>query len=284
MIDCHCHILPEEIVHNLARYGEKDEHFASLLRTKGAAFKTAADLLRDMDTHSLEKAVVFGFAFKDTGISRMINEYVVEACEKSGGRLVGLGCVSPESPGAMEEAERCLSSGLHGFGELFPAGHGFSLLGQGMRRLSCLCKEAGVPLLIHINEKVGHYYPGKGDVGPEEAYAFASENKDVTIIYAHFGGGLPFYYYMPEVKALENVYYDTAAQPLLYDPMVYQSLKLSGAIRKVLLGSDYPLLSWNRYKSHMQKAGLLDDDINEITVRQPLSIFGEFFLNKERGN
>ena len=45
----------------------------------------------------------------------------------------------------------------------------------------------------------------------------------MTVIAAHWGGGLPFYALMPEVReALENVYFDTAASHLLYDATVYR--------------------------------------------------------------
>jgi len=239
--------------------------------------------LRDMESSGVEKAIVFGFAFRDAGVSRFINDYVSLVCKRHPGKLLGLGCLCPESPGALEEAERCLDIGLSGFGELFPAGHGYSLSGSGMKRLAGLSREARVPLLVHVNERLGHLYPGKGDVGPEEAYAFAAENPEVTIVFAHLGGGLPFYYHMPEVRALVNAYYDTAAQPFLYEPRVYESLKISGALKRVLLGSDYPLLGWKRYLRDIQKSGLTADDIDEVTRGHALQVFGEFFLRQERG-
>ena len=121
--------------------------------------------------------------------------------------------LDPEAPGALLEAERCLAEGACGLGELFPAGHGFSMDGEGMSRLAGLAREAGVPLLIHVNEQLGHEYPGKGNVGPVEAYRFAQKYPGNPVIFAHLGGGLPFYSAMPEVLSLPNAYYDTAAQP-----------------------------------------------------------------------
>jgi predicted TIM-barrel fold metal-dependent hydrolase len=51
-------------------------------------------------------------------------------------------------------------------------------------------------------------------VTPRILFDFISSFREVTVILAHFGGGLMFYELMPEVKdVLTNTYYDTAAAP-----------------------------------------------------------------------
>ncbi len=58
---------------------------------------------------------------------------------------------------------------------------------------------------------------------------------------------MPFYVLMPEVaKAMENVYFDSAASPFLYRPQVYADVSALVGANKVLFGSDYPLLSQKR--------------------------------------
>jgi len=102
-------------------------------------------------------------------------------------------------------------------------------------------------LLTHASEPVGHNYPGKGTITPDMFYPFITSYPDLTIVCAHWGGGLPFYALMPEVKqAMSNVFFDTAASPLLYSPQIYnQVIQLVGA-EKILFGSDYPLLAQSR--------------------------------------
>jgi len=284
IIDVHCHILPEEIARDPVGFGARDPHFARLVLTKGARFATGGALLEDMAAQGVDKAVVFGFAFKDTGVSRLQNDYAVALAKASHGRLVALGVLDPESPGVVAEAERCLAAGACGFGELFPAGHGFSLAGPGMTRLAGLAAEAGVPVLIHVNEQVGHQYPGKDEAGPLEAYRFAVDNPGTTAIFAHLGGGLPFYAAMPEVRALQNAYYDTAAQPFLYRPAVYRGLKELGSLDRVVLGSDYPLLSCGRYLQDIEGSGISSDDVDKIAWRTAQGVFGAFFSRSSEGN
>jgi predicted TIM-barrel fold metal-dependent hydrolase len=70
---------------------------------------------------------------------------------------------------------------------------------------------------------------------------------DLPIVCAHWGGGLPFYALMPEVKkALKNVYFDTAASPFLYSPQVYRQVTQMVGNDRVLFGSDWPLLKPGR--------------------------------------
>jgi hypothetical protein len=79
----------------------------------------------------------------------------------------------------------------------------------------------------------------------------------VTVVAAHWGGGLPFYTLMPEVKeALGSTFFDTAATPLLYDPLIYRrAIDLVGADR-ILFASDFPLLSQGRCLAQVREAGL----------------------------
>jgi predicted TIM-barrel fold metal-dependent hydrolase len=284
VFDCHCHIVPPEMATDPAAFAGRDPHFAEMCRTKNAKFLTGKDLIRDMSADGVDRAVVFGFAFKDCGISRLQNDYALDIAARNPGKLLAMAVLDPESPGALAEAERCLSLGACGVGEVFPAGHGFDLCGTAMKKVAGLCREAGVPVLIHVSELVGHEYPGKGDVGPLAAYRFAAENPGLTIIYAHLGGGLPFYAAMPEIRALQHVYYDNAAQPFLYKPNVYLGLKGMGILDKILLGSDYPLISCKRYIRDLENSGLKRDD-QELVLRENAEmVFGSFFTGRSEGN
>jgi predicted TIM-barrel fold metal-dependent hydrolase len=104
-----------------------------------------------------------------------------------------------------------------------------------------------LPLLVHSTEPVGHDYPGKDLVTPAVLETFIGQLPGVTVICAHWGGGLPFYTLMPEVKkAFAHVYYDSAASPFLYNSQVYGAVATLAGKDKVLFGSDYPLISQKR--------------------------------------
>jgi predicted TIM-barrel fold metal-dependent hydrolase len=145
---------------------------------------------------------------------------------------------------AIAEIERCARGGIRGVGELRPDMQTLDFTRKEvMQPLVDVLREHKLVLLLHTSEPVGHVYPGKGSVTPDKLYPFITNFPDLTIVCAHWGGGLPFYALMPEVKeAFKNVYFDTAASPFLYSPRVYcQVSELVGA-DKILFGSDYPLL------------------------------------------
>jgi len=45
-----------------------------------------------------------------------------------------------------------------------PGGKQFDLAGNEASQLASYCCERGLPLLLHVNEPVGHEYAGKGTV------------------------------------------------------------------------------------------------------------------------
>jgi predicted TIM-barrel fold metal-dependent hydrolase len=182
-------------------------------------------------------------------------------------RLTGLGCFDPASPGATSEAERCLSGGLCGIGELAFYQSGIDDLAlEQLAPVMDMCAQRSQPVLIHTNEPVGHDYHGKTPITLSQIYGLIKRFTDNKIVLAHWGGGLFFYALMKkEVKQiLKNVYFDTAASPYLYDPEVYQSAIQLVGIDKILFGSDYPLLAPKKYFSEMEQSGLTKDQIDTI--------------------
>jgi hypothetical protein len=109
-------------------------------------------------------------------------------------------------------------------------------------------------LLTHCSEPVGHLYPGKGTVTPDEVIRFARLFPQATLVCAHWGGGTIFYELMPEISRLMcNVYYDTAASLYLYQDDIF-SLAARWAPGKVLFATDYPLLLPKRLIARMRTA------------------------------
>ena len=257
IIDCHTHILPPEIIAQRDRLVAREPWFGLLYANPQQRLAMLPDLLAALDAAGIEQAVAFGFAFVDMGLCRLANDYVLEAARVSGGRILPFAVVNPlAGEEAIREARRCLEEGARGFGELMPDGQGFSLEGDALDGLTALASAYGAPMLLHVNEPVGHSYAGKGAQGPKEAYALAVRHPENTFLLAHWGGGLPFYELMPEVKAaLARVYYDTAASPYLYDDAIYRHVS-GWAASKILFGSDFPLLAPSRYLKRFRRLNL----------------------------
>jgi len=259
-IDIHVHVTPPDIIADWEKYAEKEPYFSLLSHSKRNKFATADDVavvLEGEGGFNFSRAVVFGFAFRDLGLCRYVNDYVIEKVKEYPQKLIGFISVSPHG-NAAGEIERCYNNGLRGVGELFPEGQGFDPENEKeTSAITGICKELSLPLIIHANEPVGHLYPGKTNTTLRQLETFVTKNQGLKIILAHWGGGLLFYETMGEIKEkFRNVYYDTAATPFLYDEKIYNMAKALGLCEKILFGSDFPLLPHSRYLDGLEKSGL----------------------------
>jgi predicted TIM-barrel fold metal-dependent hydrolase len=170
--------------------------------------------------------------------------------------------VVPNHRDAEKEIGRCYAAGLKGIGELFPAGQNFNIEdGKDTNAFSAACKERNLPVLIHTNEPIGHYYPGKTNTTLRQIEQFIENSQGLTIILAHWGGGFFFYEMMGELKEkCKDVYYDNAATVFLYDHRIYRTVKAMGLTGKMLFGSDFPLLSPARYMDAIDASGIPPED------------------------
>lgn len=276
IIDFHTHIFPPELIRERDRYLFRDDWFRLLYSSPRAQMVTAEELVASMEEAGIHAAVTFGFPFVDTGLCRVANDYVLEAVARYPGRLYGFAVVNPCAPESVHEVERCAAAGLRGVGELMPDAGGYALDDEEvMAPLAETCRALGLPLLIHTSEPVGHVYAGKGSVRPEAAYAFARRFPEITIIYAHWGGGLPFYELMPEVRnTLRHVYYDTAASLYLYDDRIFRLLaEVVGP--KILFATDYPLIGQRRFLRHLKEVGLSETMLINILGENARRLLGE---------
>jgi predicted TIM-barrel fold metal-dependent hydrolase len=146
-------------------------------------------------------------------------------------------------------------------GELRPDAFGLDLAGRDGELLARASAELGLVLLFHTSEPVGHCYPGKEGGALGAIYRFVGQHPEARVVCAHWGGGLPFFALMPEVRrALANTWFDTAATTLLYEPAIYRTvIGLVGADR-ILFGSDFPLLGPLRQRRALRNAPLSPEE------------------------
>ncbi|MGQ9920611.1 MAG: amidohydrolase family protein [Desulfobacca sp.] len=270
MIDVHTHIFPPDIVQNRQDFFGDEPAFRWLYDSPRAKLATAEELLAAMAAEGVSQAVVFGFPWRRSATMRRHNDYILEAQQRFPRHLLAFACVNPLESGAAAEVERCLAAGCRGVGELafYEEGLGHEMLAA-LTPIADLCQGYGVPLLLHTNEPVGHLYPGKSPMQLGELYQLIQTFPDLTLILAHWGGGLFFYHLMKKAVAevLRNVYFDTAASPYLYRPEIYRlAVEIMGP-EKILFGSDFPLLRPSRYRQEMAASGLSEVQQDLLTCQ-----------------
>jgi len=262
IIDFHTHVFSPQIRKNRNKYIDSDPCFAILYSDSKAKLATADELVASMDEAGVDMSVIVNIGWTTHELCVETNDYILESIARYPNRLIGFCAVQPRSyDAAIAEIERCARGGIKGIGELRPDTQLFDLTDKElMKPFVELLMKYKLILLSHASEPVGHNYPGKGSITPDMLYPFIENFPDLTMVCAHWGGGLPFYALMPEVKkAMSNVYFDTAASPFLYNPQVYtQVIQLVGG-DKILFGSDYPLLTQSRLLDEIRSLDIPDE-------------------------
>ncbi len=267
IVDCHTHVFPPEVRRRREIYCMMDGYFADLYEDPRSKIATVEDLISEMNDAGVDISVLCGFGWSTSEMCVMHNDYLLDCIHRYPDRLAALAAIQPrEGDRALQEVERCLAGGMKGVGELMPDGQGYRLdHSDTTASLFQMAADRGFPIMTHSSEPVGHDYPGKQAVTPEILWNVAQAYPETKLILAHWGGGYPFYELMPEVKSASlNVYYDSAASTYLYSPMVFdQVVQITGS-RKVLWGSDYPVLRQKRFLQRVRELPFEDADRNAI--------------------
>ena len=277
IIDSHTHILPPDISSNSQLYSEKDSTLKTLFpKGKNSKFSTAEELISSMNSNNINLSFILGMGWTDAGLNSYINDYLIESSQNSFGKLLPLIGITPHSGAiGIKEAERCLSHGIHGFGEIHSDLQKFDITShEVMAPYMELLSYKNMPIVIHASEPMGHQYPGKGSAYPEKLWEFVSNFPDSKIILSHWGGGAPFYELMPEVsKAFRNVYYDCAATPYLYTPSIFETVVNALGHKKIVFGSDYPIISQEKVLKDLEESSLNEEFKDSTLFHNAKEIF-----------
>lgn len=293
IVDAHTHVFPPAVRERRESLVATEPAFAEIYRNPKAAMATADDLLASMDEAGVDASIMCNFAWHDEALIDETNAYILDAASRSAGRLLPFVSVALARQGghggpAFEEAPsgtvgdprakiRALASaGARGIGELRPENIGYNLANSDEADVLAWAASAyDLPLLFHASEPVGHVYGGKQGLPIDALWRFAAAAQGVTVIAAHWGGGLPFYMLMPEVSdALADTYFDTSAEHVLYDASIYRrAIDLVG-VERILWASDFPLVTQKKALERPRVAGLTDAERDAILGGNAASLLG----------
>lgn len=156
------------------------------------------ELIEALDVAGQQRALLF--AMHEPDGYRAPNDWVMQACAGSGGRLVPLGRIDPKAPDALAEAHRVLEAGARGF-KLHPRSDAFTLPDPVVEQVVALADKHRKAVLFHA----GRGIPDLGSSVVEMARA----HPDARLILAHAGIsdlGL----IAPHARELPNLLFDTS--------------------------------------------------------------------------
>jgi len=251
IIDAHVHYTPPQLRAHLDEFIRVEPYWGLMMGGPNniQGWVSAERMIEDMDRAEVDKVLLMGEYRRQHEGCVARNDEALAIARRYGNRVLPFAMLQPKAGQlALDELARCVDAGMVGVGELGPYGQGYRLDDADFLRVVEACIDYDMPINLHVNEEVGHYYGGKAATPLLHIYQLAERYPELKLILSHWGGGLLFYELMAEVeKVLRNVWYDTAASPLLYPTeRIFRAALTAVDHRKLLYGSDYPLRVYPR--------------------------------------
>jgi len=204
-------------------------------------FPSVEQLLHAMDADDVSRAVLLGWYWNQPESCAAQNRFYARCVRAHPDRLSACAAIHPAT--APEEAMMAVriaaEDGFVGLGELSPHSQNSAPDDPVLADILQLAGELGLPVNFHVTDPEGRDYPGRVATPLQDFVNLARANPRTTLILAHWGGQLALV--EPAALTLSNVYYDTAASPLLYDAGIWARFLAKVSFERVLFGSDFPL-------------------------------------------
>jgi len=189
---------------------------------------TAEELLRQMDLHDVERAVVCTVDQFVAVRNQEGNDQVLAAGARRPDRFWGLAAVNPWfQEDAVAELARCLDAGLVGL-KLNSHLQGFVLSDPLVHPLLELCRARRAPVYAHTGTVV--------TAEPFQLAELARSFPEVPFVMGHMGFADLWTDAVPAALQADNIYLETS----LIDPMNIANAIQKVGPRRILFGSDSP--------------------------------------------
>ena len=240
-----------------------------------ASYGSAQTLLAEMQTHGIDRAVLFPGGMIDvrkmskyvTGSSSATqdpipNDLVEELFSASPQRFAGFYCIDPNaSDDPSTEMRRAVERGFSGL-KLAPIVHRFALTSEAVCALAQTCGELDVPVYSHVV-----FSPG---ASTEKFGALARQFPQTRFILGHMGFGPADVDAIELAHACDNVFLESSGGSYM---IIKMALERVGA-DKLIYGSEFPL---QHPQVELEKVRLLARGTNfeKVTCKTLLSVLSE---------
>lgn len=253
IIDAHIHAYPADVFASPRRWAaQRDESWWAdtvdpVDRCSIQGWADVDTLIRDMDTAGIDRAVMLGWYWQHQSTCEENNHWMAQWRRAHPDRLYAFAAVNPAAGQmAIDQTRRWLNEGFSGIGELLDRVQGYRYADNDFAALAALAADYRAPLNLHVTDPKLHDRPGMQPTPLSEFIDLAAALPRNQFILAHLGGGLAFH---SETPVPANLYFDTAAVPLIYEPSCYRDAARYVGAERILFGTDYPLRTYPRSKA-----------------------------------
>ena len=283
VIDAHVHLYPPELNRDPAGWAVDagEAHWARLCtrqRRDGRpvqGFPSVERLLRDMDTAGVARAVLLGWYWEKPETCAWHNRFYAACVREHPDRLAAFAALHPAAgrEATLAEVRRAHEEGLIGLGELSPHSQSHDIDDPVFGDVLALAAELRLPVNFHVTDPASKSYPGRVETPLADFARLARKFPRTTFILSHLGGLLPLV--DSSAGSWPNIFYDTAALPLIYPPDVLRRMLDVVGAEKMLFGSDYPLILFPREETEAGFARFLAEIPNaKLTAAERAALLG----------
>src|SRR5208282_592820 len=224
--------------------------------------------------------VVFTVDERLSGRPQVSNDTVIEFAAQNSDIMMAFASVDPtRGPEAISEAKRLIATGLVSGFKLHPPIQQFFPNDRIAYSLYKVIEEAQLPVVFHTGHSgIGTGMPGGGGIrlkygNPMYNDDVAVDFPDMPIIMAH-----PSFPWQDEAISIclhkPQVYIDLSGWSPKYFPPILVQYANSLLKTKVLFGSDYPLITPDRWLADFAKVAFKDDVRPLILKENAMRLFG----------
>jgi hypothetical protein len=266
--DAHVHIFPDSIFSAIrACFDENAWPIRYRLSTP--------ELLNYLLARGVSQAVALQYAHKP-GISRMLNDYMVETCRKFPGKITGLATIFPGEDRAEDLLREAFDQGLKGL-KLHAHVQCFDMNSEAMRVVYALCEKEKKPLVMHVGrEPKSEAY--KCDphriCSAEKLERVLREFPGLKICVPHLGFD-EYEAYRNLIEEYDTLWLDTTMTLADYFPSEGPVDLSRYRMDRVMYGSDFPNIpyAWDRELKAMDNLGLPQDRLEWLLNKSAACFF-----------
>jgi predicted TIM-barrel fold metal-dependent hydrolase len=269
IIDTHSQLWTKEAIESFPKH--MAESYQQMFKDIG--MPSIEDTLKDMDDAGVDKAVIVAIDAETIHNYRVSNDLVSETVKKHPDRLIGFASVDPnKGKAAVTEFEQAIQNlGLRGL-KLLPHMVDLDINDKKIYPLYEAAQSLGVPVLFHTGTQF-HAGTKIRYCRPLFVDDVAVDFPSLKLIIAHFG-----YPWWEEALAVVRrnpfVYFNIAGWAPRYIPTGVIQAANSYLARKVLFGSDYPLVSRVRIIKELRELDLREETFTLLTETNPKTLLG----------
>lgn len=269
ILDAHVHLFPESIFSAIWAWFDEN---AWPIRYR----LSASDVLAYLLSRGVSHVMALQYAHKP-GISRMLNQHMVDRCREFPGRVTGMAAVFPGEENAEEILKEAYAHGLMGL-KLHAHVQCFDMNSEEMEVLYDVCESEQKPILMHVGRepKSAAYHCDPYDLcSADKLENVLRTFPKLKVCVPHLGFD-EMAVYRNLIEKYDTLWLDTTMMLADYFPVREPVEVNTYRVDRLMYGSDFPNIpyAWDRELKRLRDSGLSQKDLEWILEKSAACFFG----------